>query len=800
VEAEPEAPPPPPPRLASALSALRVWLRRAADAQRAAPPARRRAAAASLLALTLALLLLALRRAPPPHAVLFTNREPSALVAIRSAAAHSARPLTVHVVVDDPACCPELLLLAARPSRALRVRLYTLGELTLELVADGWAPWWARAAAAGGDWWVRPGSWDADGKHATPLNHARFYIPHFRFARRRRRLLFLDDDVVVQSDAARALALPLRRAAALLVSCNAITFDKRCGFFHLSWGRVAYRETSYFSWRPWADGNASAAECTSADDVECIAPGGFELLGEAAARIGGAALDWRHFAWNYGFVVVDGAAWRRLRLTQRYEAWLALNTERRIFPPTSIGFGLGLPFLVLAGAVQCYDPGQLRIVEGLAVLNADDMAVNGAAAGAIANAHVLHYTGELKPWLPDALPEFAAPYRAYDARAAAAAAAQPPQPMRIFALLGGGASARARAPPLLLTPASAEHAGAEWALSVLDNHPQLCAAGEAKGALHALRAFSRDALQPPSEALLAQRLEEDWVDKCARQALCAWRHFAYAVTAAEGDPGLDGYAGQRALPAWRAWWAAQQGEYTALLVRFLQAASGDVRDGLALPCACPGRARALGFKLLADWLDDGGGGGGGVPHALSAYERPHSGASALGALGALNATLIVWERAQPQDAYLSMLKSVASGQWHCGSADCVPPAAKPLSVNVTSCRNYVSWYRASLRRLDELLERGGLRHTRIVYEECLADQAACFSRLQALLGAEASEALPRAPPRPEEAMAALFTNWEMVRREVRQSCDGAKRGADSIPPPPPVREDVRWSQYFIDDG
>ena len=683
---------------------------------------------------------------------MFTNREASALVAIRSVVAHAAQLATVHVVVDDAACCPEILLLAARSNPRLRLRVYTLGELTLELLADGHRPFWAALGGGGddGEYWVRPGAWDSDPKHATPLNHAWFYLADFRFAAPLRRLLFIDDDVVVQADVSHALSLRMARSAALAVSCNAITFDKACGFFHLSWNRVAYRETSYFSWRPFEGDNVSAAECDDTGgggggDAECIARGGFDLLQSAAVRIGGAAIDWSHFAWNYGFVVVDLPAWRRLRLTARYEAWVDENALRRIFPPTSIGFGLGLPFLVLAGAVQCLDRSALRIAEGLAVLNGDDMALNGLDGAHLATAHVLHYTGELKPWLPDALPEFAAPYARYDASAARAA---PDAPRRLFVLLGG------------------EHAGAEWALSVLDAHPALCAAGQAKGALHALRAFSRDALAPLSDADAAGALDDDWQAKCSRQALCSWRHFAFAVTAPEGHPGLAGYAQQRQLPAWRAWWAdpVRVGDHTALLTAFLKAAAigGAASDGsgdrLMLPCACPRRSAALGFKFLADWLAPAGGFS--PPRGqLAAYDALHSGPSALEALSRVNATLIVWERADPADAYLSMLKSVASGQWHCPSSNCVPPAAQPLHVNVSACRDYVSWYRATTRRLDELLEAHALRHTRFVYEDCLADQAACMARLARLLGVEPHDALPRAPQRVPEDAAAVFQNW-----------------------------------------
>ena len=720
------------------------------------PPAAFRLLGA-LICLCAFLLVLVPPRPDPAHFVMFTNREASALVVIRSTVANAGgQPVVFHVVVEAASCCPEIVLLSTRLSASLKLHVYTLGELTLELLEDGLSPLWASNASApdsAAPFWVRPGVWDADAKHRTPLNHARFYIADFRFTRGLGRLLFVDDDIVVQSDVRPALRAPLQPGRALLVSCNAITFDKQCGYFHLSWNRVAYRETSYFSWRPWGvEGAASqnSSQCADGADVECIAPGGFERLAAAAAEINGEALDWSHFAWNYGFVVLDLRAWRRLRLTRRYERWMAANAEQRFFVDTSIGFGLGIPFLVLHGAVQCLDPARLRIVEGLGVMNGDDMALNGVGPAQVAAAGVLHYTGELKPWLPDALPEFSQPYRRYDASAGWSAAAAPPR--RLFVLLGG------------------EHAGQEWLMSLLDQHPQLCASGEGKGALHTLRSFGRDALAPPSAALAASDLDSDWVHKCSRQALCSWRHFARAVTYAEGDARVEAYGQARVLGAWRRWWAEPGGgggNATRLFEHFLRAFVGRGGAGqLTLPCACPEQTRVAGLKFMADWIQPAAPG---APWA-SPYEQAGvaGSARALDAFKALNATLIVWERASPVDAFLSLQKSVASGEWHCLTDNCVP-AERTLRLNVSDCRGYVSWYRASLRALDEALEAKRIRHVRLVYEECLADQPRCLARLLELLGVDATLQLPQTPARDPARMAYIFEDYE----KSRAACENA---------------------------
>jgi LPS sulfotransferase NodH len=139
------------------------------------------------------------------------------------------------------------------------------------------------------------------------------------------------------------------------------------------------------------------------------------------------------------------------------------------------------------------------------------------------------------------------------------------------------------------------------------------------------------------------------------------------------------------------------------------------------------------------------------------------GARVLDAVSAIGGAVVLWERSDPVDAYVSMLKSEASGEWHCPSQNCVP-WGKAVRVELQACRNYVSWYRKTTAAALALLEQKRIRHTRVVYEECLEDQPACFGRLLAAIGAEGAE-LPRAAQRDPRAMAGVVEDWEAVRRE-----------------------------------
>jgi hypothetical protein len=714
---------------------------------------------------------------PESHVVLFTNRQVSSMVVLRSLMAHAAAPerLFLHVVVADAACCPEVLLFATVNKRVGGLFVYTLGELTLELLADGITPAWVSgwappppAHSAPPRYRVRQAGWDSDGKHATPLNHARFYLPHMRFARGRERILFVDDDIVVQGDVADALAHPMADSVAMLVSCNAINFDT-CGWFRMAWDQISYAQTSYFGFKAYDINGRSRNDSVCASDAqrECIEPGGMELLEETAASIskaygGGAVAPPLNLsalkAWNFGYVVMDVRRWQRFQLTEAYEAWIRANAGAHFFAETSLGFGLGLPLLALAGRVQCYDPGRVRIFEGLAVMDRFDMGENNFSLSSVDTAHVLHYTGEHKPWMPDGYAEYRAAFTRFDARLERDDHVHL-KPKRLFVLLGG------------------EHAGAEFLMARLDAHPRVCAGGESKGTLHGLRSFARHGLQPPFPEQARSDMATDWVRPCTRQALCTWRHFARAVM----RPEHDSYSMRADMEAWRAFYARAGHNATALFERFIRSALRRPLEpeehSLRLPCFCTAGASHLGFKFFSNWMlpsplsgeelaarpwahnyhDDGAGVGAVAGDAPGAELRS---ARALDVFASLGATFILVERAHPSAAYVSLHKSQASGAWHCERESCLAPNAT-LKVDVPGCRDYVAWSKQGTAVLEAQLKRLGVApHVHIVFEECVNDQAACLRRVTDALGVDPVPAAGQPPRRSVETLRKLIPGYD----------------------------------------
>lgn len=527
---------------------------------------------------------------------------------------------------------------------------------------------------------------------------------------------------------------------AMLVSCNAATYYNACSLFRMQWGVLNYWQSNFFSWNSvFVHGRLPAdVVCLHPAQTACIQPGGFELLDEAALRINGARVDFNRTAWNFGFTFLELRAWRELRLRPRYEAWMRLNRERRVFPPVSLGYGLGLPLLAFADVVQCFDPSRVRIVEGLGFMDLKDLQFSNLSAGDVERADVLHYTGARKPWQPDAVPEFAAPFRRHDSPARAAgpeAAAAPPR--RLFVLVGG------------------ERSGMEWAMGTLDAHPDVCASGEAKDPLHERHSFARHALGPPAPDLARSELAGDQVARCSRDALCTWRHVSWLATAG-GD--ASAYSLQRDVATWRAFWAASGGNRSALFERFVRSALlGDTTapgagPDLRLPCTCPRTASLVGFKFVDLWTEDTHAAGWAAGHGT------RDGAAALAVLHSLGATFVSWERASPADAYVSLQRSLDFNSRLCTPAGC-PNQSGSVRVDPAACRSYVARHAAARTRLAGQLAALGVTPERFVFEECAADQPACFGRLAALLGISPG-GLPFIPPRAPDAGRRAVANYD----------------------------------------
>mmetsp|Transcript_27487 Transcript_27487/g.46280 ORF Transcript_27487/g.46280 Transcript_27487/m.46280 type:complete len:1094 (-) Transcript_27487:126-3407(-) len=254
---------------------------------------------------------------------------------------------------------------------------------------------------------ARSASWDKQSMHSNPLNHLRFYLPHLPLFRGQRRLLFIDDDVVVQGDVQLAWEQGGRavggrgdgRGRALLATCNLWEFDKSSMIFKL---RNQLRPLASSPALVLTGRTEEETACPPlSPDLACVDPGLWPLLRNLSHAINGGRrlrLE-REYEWNFGMVLMDLSSWRLLDLTGRYEKWMRANYKYRIFPESSLSYGLGIPILALLGHTSCWELRTgLTIHDGLGFVTFEEWRQSGMAWGDLTSAFAVHYDGLSKPW------------------------------------------------------------------------------------------------------------------------------------------------------------------------------------------------------------------------------------------------------------------------------------------------------------------------------------------------------------------------------------------------------------------
>ncbi|KAA3490204.1 putative galacturonosyltransferase 4 [Gossypium australe] len=180
-------------------------------------------------------------------------------------------------------------------------------------------------------------------KYLSILNHLRFYLPEI--FPKLNKVLFLDDDVVVQKDLSDLWSLDLKgNVNGAVETCGESfhRFDRYLNFSH-----------------PLISKNFDPHAC----------------------------------GWAYGMNIFDLAEWRRQNITEVYHRWQKLNHDRQLWklgtlPPGLITFWKRIHPLNRSWHVLGlgYNPNVNR--------------------GEIERAAVIHYNGNLKPWLEIGIPKY----------------------------------------------------------------------------------------------------------------------------------------------------------------------------------------------------------------------------------------------------------------------------------------------------------------------------------------------------------------------------------------------------------
>ena len=170
------------------------------------------------------------------------------------------------------------------------------------------------------------------------------------------------------------------------------------------------------------------------------------------------------YAWNFGFSLFALKNWRDLQLTAKYEAVMKESYRLHVFPETSLTFGLGVPYIAFAGAVECWNEEQLRVRDGFGFIEWDRFS-STFGPNFFDSVDVVHYTGPDKPWVNESRIETRAigPWLDMMEHEKMPIPKQlPEEPIdNLFTLIAG------------------DRTGSQWFMTKLDSHPEVCASGEA---------------------------------------------------------------------------------------------------------------------------------------------------------------------------------------------------------------------------------------------------------------------------------------------------------------------------------
>ena len=595
--------------------------------------------------------------------------------------------------------------------------IYTLADLTRVLLSDGFHPPWTQPALRDedDDWLIRPAKWDSHGKHNSPLNHLRFYIPHFPFLAGVERVLFVDDDIIVNHDIEAAVHHAVQPGMAMVTSCAISSYLKDCDAFELRIGEFTYAQTPFFGFKAYNLNGLSQNDvyCSHTLTEECIRWPGLDIIQREARRINGEEVDFERLkAWNYGYTLIHTSTWLQLSLTKRYEQWIDANTRNKIVPSYSLGYGLGLAYLALAGTVQCYDPNVVRVMEGMAFLDRFDLLANNITEADVDRSSYIHFNGDRKPWLGNAFEEWQRRYADANAK---------------LSLLPETRRQRKQLFVLLSSPGE----GTEWVMSSLDKNPEVCATG---AAADSARGF-------PSEMFIPQSsiFDDDSQQRCARKAVCAWRNFVSILDNTTTQP----YRYGGVVTPWRAWWQGEASRNATLLFKtFVLALLSDPEHlqrhpDLVLPCRCKNSAAFIGFQWFLPWSSTDGQntlraldyyGTSKIPLLESLYEVH---IPALHVLHELGAKFVWWKRDDIAAALASREQGEAASVLSCHTGNNCTHAPVKLDARTAGFvrdtqqeRGFMEW---NMRKL-------GIQPVVITFEECVRNNEKCAVRLQEALG------------------------------------------------------------------
>ncbi|KAB1221628.1 putative galacturonosyltransferase 4 [Morella rubra] len=285
------------------------------------------------------------------HYALFSDNVLAAAVVVNSTVIHAKDPSkhVFHIVSDKAQLCSMRMWFLVNPPGNATVQVQNIEEFTW--LNSSYSPVLKQLGSPSMiDYYFRAHRANSDSnlkyrnpKYLSILNHLRFYLPEI--FPKLNKVLFLDDDVVVQRDLTDLWSLDLKG--------NVNGAVETCGErFH--------RFDRYLNF-------SNPLISTNFDPHAC--------------------------GWAYGMNIFDLEEWKRQNITVVYHTWQKLNFDRQLWKLGTLPPGL------ITFWKRTYPLAQFWHVLGLGY----NPSVNQKD---IERAAVIHYNGNMKPWLEISLPKY----------------------------------------------------------------------------------------------------------------------------------------------------------------------------------------------------------------------------------------------------------------------------------------------------------------------------------------------------------------------------------------------------------
>ncbi|TYJ31065.1 hypothetical protein E1A91_A06G171700v1 [Gossypium mustelinum] len=285
------------------------------------------------------------------HYALFSDNILAAAVVVNSTISHAKHPSdhVFHIVTDRLNYAAMRMWFLSNPPGKATIQVQNIEEFTW--LNSSYSPVLKQLGSPSMiDYYFRAHRASSDSnlkfrnpKYLSILNHLRFYLPEI--FPKLNKVLFLDDDIVVQKDLTGLWSLDLKGNVNGAVETCGESFHRFDRYLNFS--------------NPLISKNFDPHAC----------------------------------GWAYGMNIFDLAEWRRQNITEVYHRWQRLNRDRQLWKLGTLPPGL------ITFWKRTYSLDKSWHVLGLGYNpNVNQREIDRAA--------VIHYNGNLKPWLEIGIPKY----------------------------------------------------------------------------------------------------------------------------------------------------------------------------------------------------------------------------------------------------------------------------------------------------------------------------------------------------------------------------------------------------------